>query len=40
MSGNFEHLSAFNAGFNPQLVPYYGVEFSRAKYNLLKWLKG
>ena len=39
MAGNVAHLSTFIASFNPDLAPYYGVEFSRARYNLLNGLR-
>ncbi len=39
MAGNFAHLSAFITSFNPNLVPYYGVELHNNKYKLLKGLK-
>ena len=39
MAGNIAHLSAFVASFNPNLVPYYGVELHKQKYKFLKGLK-
>jgi len=39
MSGNIHSLSTFNSGFNPQLVPYYGVDYPRFKYRIFKKLK-
>lgn len=36
MAGNRAHLSAFIASFNPDLVPYYGVELSRARYSIMR----
>ncbi len=39
MSGNTPSLSMFNSGFNPQLVPYYGVDYPRLRYRLFKKLK-
>lgn len=39
MSGNLPHLSAFNSGFNPRLIPYYGVDHTRLRYRILKLLK-
>jgi len=38
-AGNTAHLSTFIASFNPNLVPYYGVEFQGQKYRVLKGLK-
>ncbi|RXE55850.1 hypothetical protein ABH15_06415 [Methanoculleus taiwanensis] len=39
MAGNIAHLSAFIASFNPELVPYYGVEYHGLKYKILRDLK-
>lgn len=39
MSGNIHSLSTFNSGFNPQLVPYYGADYSRLRYRILKGLQ-
>jgi len=39
MAGNTAHLSTFIASYNPDLVPYYGVELQRIKYRILKGLK-
>jgi len=39
MSGNIPSLSMFNSGFNPQLVPYHGADYSRLRYRTLKWLQ-
>jgi hypothetical protein len=39
MAGNMAHLSAFASSFSPDLVPYYGVEFSRARYDILGQIK-
>lgn len=39
MSGNTPQLSTFVAGFNPRLVPYYGVDYPRFKYRIIKKLK-
>lgn len=39
MAGNIPHLSAFISGFNPRLVPYYGAEYPRFRYRILKRLK-
>lgn len=36
MAGNMAHLSAFIATFNPDLVPYYGVESSGIRYSILR----
>ncbi|WP_292519987.1 GNAT family N-acetyltransferase [Methanoculleus sp.] len=38
MAGNVVHLSAFIASFNPDLIPYYGVEQSRARYSIMSRL--
>lgn len=38
MAGNTPQLSTFISSFNPQLVPYYGVGYSRLKLNLAKML--
>lgn len=40
MAGNLPHLSAFISGFNPRLVPYYGVDQTRFRYRILKRLMG
>lgn len=39
MAGNRPHLSAFISGFNPGLVPYYGADYPRLRYRILKWLQ-
>ncbi|KLK89304.1 hypothetical protein SZ63_02445 [Methanoculleus sediminis] len=39
MAGNIPHLSAFISGFNPRLIPYYGAEYPRFRYRILKRLK-
>jgi len=39
MAGNIPHLSTFVTSFNPNLVPYYGVELHKQKYRFLKGLK-
>lgn len=39
MSGNTTQLSSFISGFNPHLVPYYGVEYAGLKYNIAWRLK-
>jgi len=39
MAGNTAHLSTFIASYNPNLIPYYGVELQRKKYRVLKGLK-
>ncbi|RXE55852.1 hypothetical protein ABH15_06425 [Methanoculleus taiwanensis] len=39
MGGNMTQLSSFVSGFNPDLVPYFGVEYSRPKYAILKRFK-
>lgn len=36
MAGNVANLSAFIATFNPDLVPYYGVESSGIRYSILR----
>ncbi|PKL57038.1 MAG: hypothetical protein CVV35_01980 [Methanomicrobiales archaeon HGW-Methanomicrobiales-6] len=36
MAGNMANLSAFIATFNPDLVPYYGVESSGIRYGILR----
>jgi hypothetical protein len=43
MSGNIQHLAKFTSGFNPRLVPYYGVEMNHfnnflqiLNFNILK----
>ena len=36
MAGNMTHLSAIIATFNPDLVPYYGVELSGIRYGILR----
>lgn len=36
MGGNMINLSAFVSGFNPELVPYYGVELSNTRYNIIR----
>ncbi len=36
MAGNIAHLSAFVSSFNPDLVPYYGVELSGTRYNIIR----
>lgn len=38
-AGNIPHLSSFVSGFNPRLVPYYGVAYPRRRYHIVKWLK-
>lgn len=38
MAGNMPHLSAFISGFNPRLVPYYGADYPRLRYRILKRL--
>jgi len=40
MAGNRAHLSAFIASFNPDLVPYYGVERCGVRYRILRRIKG
>lgn len=35
MGGNMARLSAFVSGFNPDLVPYYGVELSGTRYRIV-----
>lgn len=39
MAGNRSHLSTFNSGFNPGLIPYYEADYPRARYRLFKWLQ-
>ncbi|MBT0732277.1 GNAT family N-acetyltransferase [Methanoculleus bourgensis] len=39
MAGNLPHLSTFISGFNPGLVPYYGVDHTRLRYRILKRLR-
>jgi hypothetical protein len=39
MTGNIPRLSAFTSGFNPGLVPYYGVDYSRFRYRIFKRLQ-
>jgi hypothetical protein len=39
MSGNMTQLSSFITGFNPRLVPYYGVEHAGLRYSILKRIK-
>lgn len=36
MAGNMAHLSAFISSFNPDLIPYYGVELSGIGYNIMR----
>ncbi|WP_214019931.1 GNAT family N-acetyltransferase [Methanoculleus sp.] len=38
MGGNMARLSAFLSTFNPDLVPYYGVELSGPRYNIINGL--
>jgi hypothetical protein len=38
MGGNMARLSAFVSSFNPDLVPYYGVELSGPRYNIINGL--
>ena len=38
MAANTPQLAEFITGFNPKLVPYYGVERSSTKYKLVKML--
>ncbi|MDV2481665.1 GNAT family N-acetyltransferase [Methanoculleus sp. Wushi-C6] len=40
MAGNRAHLSTFIASFNPDLVPYYGVERCGIRFRLLRGIKG
>lgn len=39
MAGNIPHLSSFISGFNPRLVPYYGADYPRLRYRIVKRLK-
>lgn len=39
MAGNRAHLSTFIASFNPNLVPYYGVERCGVRYRIMRKMK-